>query len=99
MRAARAREIDCHDQKIFGKDRGPWWRARTETFDEAVKENMETFEMGAEEALAEAMEAFKLQGVDLSNVQTMLPEEGGRQELRAVTATKARECGGDGWGV
>jgi len=38
---------------------------------------------------AEAIVGFKLQGVDLSNIRTSLPGEGGRAELQAVTATRA----------
>ncbi|XP_023562950.1 armadillo repeat-containing protein 6 [Octodon degus] len=39
-----------------------------ETFDAAVCENMEEFEMGPEEAVKEAVEQFELQGVDLSTI-------------------------------
>jgi hypothetical protein len=60
-----------------------------ETFDEAVKENIDTFDMEPAEALAEAVAGLQLQGVDLSNIRTTLPEEGGRRQLRAVEATQA----------
>lgn len=39
-----------------------------ETFDVAVRENMEEFAMGPEEAVNEAVEQFELQGVDLSTI-------------------------------
>lgn len=41
-----------------------------ETFDAVVQENMEEFDMDKEEAIKEAIEQFKSQGVDLSNVVT-----------------------------
>merc|ERR1711988_679732 len=40
-----------------------------ETFDEAVKENMDDFEMEFEEALQESIDQFTTQGVDLSNIK------------------------------
>eukprot|EP00218_Dolichomastix_sp_CCMP3274_P004376 CAMPEP_0170161544 /NCGR_PEP_ID=MMETSP0033_2-20121228/76314_1 /TAXON_ID=195969 /ORGANISM="Dolichomastix tenuilepis, Strain CCMP3274" /LENGTH=322 /DNA_ID=CAMNT_0010399153 /DNA_START=1 /DNA_END=966 /DNA_ORIENTATION=+ len=55
--------------------------------------------MAPEEALADAVEQFELQGVDLSNIRKTLPEEGGRAELKIVGAVKALEAavaGGDG---
>jgi len=60
-----------------------------EAFDAAVTENVDEFGMKPEEALAEAIAGLQLQGVDLSNVRTTLPEEGGRRQLRAVEATAA----------
>lgn len=60
-----------------------------EAFDAAVTENVDEFGMEPEEALAEAIAGLQLQGVDLSNVRTTLPEEGGRRQLRAVEATTA----------
>lgn len=39
-----------------------------ETFDSVVKENMEEFDMTKEEAIQEAQEQFRSQGVDLSNI-------------------------------
>ncbi|DBA01722.1 TPA: hypothetical protein N0F65_010132 [Lagenidium giganteum] len=38
------------------------------TFDECVKENMEEFDMGLDEATADAIQQFETQGVDLSNI-------------------------------
>ncbi|XP_006886029.1 PREDICTED: armadillo repeat-containing protein 6 [Elephantulus edwardii] len=45
-----------------------------ETFDAAVRENIEEFEMGPEEAVREAMEQFESQGVDLSNIVKTVPK-------------------------
>jgi hypothetical protein len=59
-----------------------------DAFDAAVAENIEEFGMEPEEALAEAVAGLQLQGVDLSNIRTTLPEEGGRRQLHAVEATQ-----------
>lgn len=48
------------------------WVASQEAFDEAVKENVEVFEMSPEEATDEAIQQFKAQGVDLTNIITSL---------------------------
>ncbi|XP_014442801.1 armadillo repeat-containing protein 6 isoform X2 [Tupaia chinensis] len=48
-------------------------RITQETFDTAVRENIQEFEMGPEEALNEAIEQFESQGVDLSNIVKMAP--------------------------
>uniref|UniRef100_G1U577 Armadillo repeat containing 6 n=1 Tax=Oryctolagus cuniculus TaxID=9986 RepID=G1U577_RABIT len=45
-----------------------------ETFDAAVRENIEEFEMGPEEAVQEAAEQFQSQGVDLSNIVKVAPK-------------------------
>lgn len=57
------------------------WRAQMaarritqETFDAAVRENIEEFEMGPEEAVEEAAEQFESQGVDLSNIVKVVPK-------------------------
>mmetsp|Transcript_24911 Transcript_24911/g.64895 ORF Transcript_24911/g.64895 Transcript_24911/m.64895 type:complete len:510 (+) Transcript_24911:282-1811(+) len=47
-----------------------------ETFDQVVKENIEDFDMTPEEAVADAAEQFKSQGVDLSNILLRAPTEG-----------------------
>ncbi|OWZ09533.1 hypothetical protein PHMEG_00017753 [Phytophthora megakarya] len=39
-----------------------------ETFDECVAENVEDFDMSLEEAIADAVQQFESQGVDLSNI-------------------------------
>ncbi|XP_059016584.1 armadillo repeat-containing protein 6 isoform X2 [Mustela lutreola] len=49
-------------------------RITQETFDAAVHENIEEFEMGPEEAVKEAVEQFESQGVDLSNIIKMAPK-------------------------
>jgi hypothetical protein len=43
-------------------------RITQETFDEAVRENIEDLEMTREEAIADAVETFEAQRVDLSNI-------------------------------
>ncbi|XP_071383447.1 armadillo repeat-containing protein 6 [Centroberyx affinis] len=48
-------------------------RITQETFDAAVKENIEEFEMDADEALREAVEQFESQGVDLSCIVKAVP--------------------------
>ncbi|OWK11789.1 ARMC6 [Cervus elaphus hippelaphus] len=49
-------------------------RITQETFDAAVRENIQEFEMGPEEAVREAAEQFESQGVDLSNIVKMAPK-------------------------
>ncbi|XP_021561991.1 armadillo repeat-containing protein 6 isoform X2 [Carlito syrichta] len=49
-------------------------RITQETFDTAVRENIEEFAMGPEEAVREAVEQFESQGVDLSNIVKMVPK-------------------------
>ncbi|DBA96893.1 TPA: hypothetical protein ACH3X3_013048 [Trebouxia sp. C0006] len=61
---------------------GPKTRITQESFDAAVKENQEEFGMEAEEALQSAMEEFRLQGVDLSNIATNPTE--GKQAVDAM---------------
>ncbi|KAF7661899.1 hypothetical protein LDENG_00251130 [Lucifuga dentata] len=48
-------------------------RITQETFDAAVRESMEEFEMDADEALRDAMEQFESQGVDLSCIVKAVP--------------------------
>uniref|UniRef100_UPI0037E6FD06 armadillo repeat-containing protein 6 n=1 Tax=Semicossyphus pulcher TaxID=241346 RepID=UPI0037E6FD06 len=48
-------------------------RITQETFDAAVRENMEEFEMDPDEALREAVEQFESQGVDLSCIVKAVP--------------------------
>lgn len=48
-------------------------RITQETFDAAVRENMEEFEMEPDEALREAVEQFESQGVDLSCIVKAVP--------------------------
>lgn len=49
-------------------------RITQETFDAVVKENIEDFEMDAEDALKEAIEQFESQGVDLGNIVKAVPK-------------------------
>lgn len=48
-------------------------RITQETFDDAVKENMEEFEMEPAEALRDAVEQFESQGVDLTCIVKAIP--------------------------
>ena len=48
-------------------------RITQETFDEVVQENIEDFEMEADEAVADAIAQFKTQNVDLGNVVCRAP--------------------------
>ncbi|XP_064184708.1 armadillo repeat-containing protein 6 [Anguilla rostrata] len=48
-------------------------RITQETFDAVVKENIDEFEMGPDEALNEAVQQFESQGVDLSNIVKEVP--------------------------
>lgn len=50
-------------------------RITQETFDAAVRENMEEFEMDPTEALNEAVEQFESQGVDLSCIVKAVPAQ------------------------
>mmetsp|Transcript_39247 Transcript_39247/g.92556 ORF Transcript_39247/g.92556 Transcript_39247/m.92556 type:complete len:502 (+) Transcript_39247:135-1640(+) len=45
-------------------------RITQDTFDEAVRENMDDFDMPREEAIKDAMEQFEMQGIDLTNIVT-----------------------------
>ncbi|KAB5535790.1 hypothetical protein PHYPO_G00121990 [Pangasianodon hypophthalmus] len=49
-------------------------RITQETFDSAVRENIEEFDMEESEALKEAIEQFESQGVDLSNIVKAVPK-------------------------
>ncbi|KAM3865671.1 armadillo repeat-containing protein 6 [Diretmus argenteus] len=48
-------------------------RITQETFDAVVKENIDEFDMDADEALSEAVEQFESQGVDLSCIVKAVP--------------------------
>ena len=54
-------------------------RISQETFDEVVRENQEEFDMSLPEAVSDAIEQFRKQGVDLSNIDVTGGE--GRQEM------------------
>jgi hypothetical protein len=51
-----------------------------ETFDECVRENVDEFDMSAEEAVADAVQQFESQGVDLSNVIKRAPATGDAED-------------------
>lgn len=51
-------------------------RITQETFDAVVKENIEEFDMDADEAMREAVEQFESQGVDLSCIVKSIPTAG-----------------------
>eukprot|EP00056_Hartaetosiga_gracilis_P008528 m.121901 g.121901 ORF g.121901 m.121901 type:complete len:582 (-) comp12931_c1_seq4:1080-2825(-) len=51
-------------------------RITQDTFNEVVKENIDEFEMDAEEAVEDAWKQFQTQGVDLSNIVKALALEG-----------------------
>ncbi|KAI8111557.1 hypothetical protein M9435_004057 [Picochlorum sp. BPE23] len=57
-------QLDTFSQTLNRK------RITQATFDDAVRENVEEFDMEVEEAVSSAIEEFKSQGVDLSNVYT-----------------------------
>ncbi|KAM9686406.1 armadillo repeat-containing protein 6 isoform 1-T2 [Trichechus inunguis] len=70
-------------------------RISQETFDAAVHENIEEFEMGPDEAVREAMEQFESQGIDLSNIVKTVPrvsaegpEEPEHEVLQALDALR-----------
>lgn len=50
-------------------------RITQETFDAVVKENMDDFEMDAQEAVADAVKQFESQGVNLMNIIKQAPQE------------------------
>ncbi|XP_073909729.1 armadillo repeat-containing protein 6 isoform X3 [Castor canadensis] len=80
-------------------------RITQETFDAAVRENVEEFEMSPEEAMREAVEQFESQGVDLSNIVQMAPKlsadgapepgHGVLQALEDLQESVVRSCSQD----
>ncbi|XP_046441545.1 armadillo repeat-containing protein 6-like [Daphnia pulex] len=58
-----------------------------ETFDTVVKENVEEFGLELEEARKDAIQQFTAQGVDLTNIVTDGPGEGGQTHTIVVTLT------------
>jgi len=57
-----------------------------ETFDEVVQENIEDLDMEQEEAYEDAIQQFKTQGVDLSNIWTKPKGDGG--EINPIDLVK-----------
>lgn len=66
-------------------------RITQETFDAAVKENMEEFEMEPTEALNEAVEQFESQGVDLSCIVKAVPAQSCVEQQEDHLVLKALE--------
>lgn len=63
-------------------------RISQETFDTAVKENMEEFDMPLAEAISDALQQFRGQGVDLTNIDTS-GGEGKVEIMAAISAVNA----------
>jgi len=63
-----------------------------ETFDEAVQQNIDTFDMDPEEAVADAVKEFQMSGVDLSGVSKNYAGENGRGKHPVVALVKALEA-------
>ena len=70
--------------------KGPELHARVsqETFDEAVQENIDTFDMEPEEALADAVSQFESQGINLSNIVKRVPGADAADDPAAVVALR-----------
>lgn len=70
-------------------------RISQETFDEAVKENMEDLEMEAEEAVQDAVDQFTSQGINLSNIVKRVPgaSPDDDPEVIKLTRTLAEQLG------
>jgi len=63
-------------------------RISQETFDAAVQENIDEFDMEGEEALADAIKQFETQGVNLSNVVKRVPGADVADDPPAVVALR-----------
>eukprot|EP00966_Prymnesium_polylepis_P023914 550692-Prymnesium_polylepis.1 len=61
-------------------------RISQDTFDQAVQENIDEFEMEPEEALADAVSQFESQGVNLDNIVKRLPGAGAEADPPAMQA-------------
>lgn len=59
-----------------------------ETFDAVVQENMEEFEMDLHEAVQDAIDQFKTQGVDMSNLITSYVKDPDTGELKHSNPVK-----------
>jgi len=64
-------------------------RISQDTFDEAVKENVDDLGMEPEEALADAIEQFESQGVNLSNIVKRVPGAAPEDDPAAVLGLRA----------
>jgi len=63
-------------------------RISQETFDSAVQENIDEFDMEPEEALADACSQFESQGVNLSNIIKRVPGSDAADDPEAVVALR-----------
>lgn len=61
---------------------------KQETFDAVVRENMEEFEMDLHEAVQDAINQFKTQGVDMSNLITSYVKDPDTGELKHSNPVK-----------
>ena len=68
--------------------KGPPRRISQETFDEAVQQNIDDFDLDPDEAVADAVKEFELQNVDLSEIDTSYAGPEGRGEHPVVASTK-----------
>lgn len=59
-----------------------------ETFDAVVRENMEEFEMNLNEAVQDAIDQFKTQGVDMSNLITSYVKDPDTGQLKHSNPVK-----------
>lgn len=59
-----------------------------ETFDAVVRENMEEFEMDLNEAVQDAIDQFKTQGVDMSNLITSYVKDPDTGQLKHSNPVK-----------
>ena len=66
-----------------------------ETFDAVVRENVEEFEMDLGEAIQDAKEQFKTQGVDLSNLITSYIVDPDTGDLKHTNPVKGNVYAGD----
>ena len=64
-------------------------RISQETFDQAVQENIDDFEMTPEEALADAITQFEAQGINLNNVVRRVPGAGAEDEPPVLQHVRA----------
>ena len=68
-----------------------------ETFDAVVRENIEEFEMDLDEAVEDAKEQFKTQGVDLSNLITTYVKDPETGDLKHSNPVKGKVSKKDSW--
>jgi len=79
--------VEIHIRKLKRGRMAEVKRIQQSTFDDVVKENVEDFDMSVDEALADAINQFTSQKVDLSNVD--LTGGVGREEVQdAIAAIK-----------